>query len=72
MMREEIMEAFKYLKIVKAHRPTEVYTEMILDIGDHGIRVLMEHCQRILDGKGMPEDRLPELQFKFCVENEMS
>ena len=29
---------------------------MILASGDVGIRVLMEVCQRILDGKGMPED----------------
>ena len=29
MMREEIMEVFKYLKIGKAPRPYEVYAEMI-------------------------------------------
>ena len=56
VMREEIMEAFKYLKIGKTPGPTEVYAEMILASGDVGIRVLMELCQRILDGKGMPED----------------
>ena len=50
------MEAFKYLKIVKAPGPTEVYAEMILASGDVGIRVLIELCHRILDGKGMPED----------------
>ena len=44
MMREEIMEAFKYLKIGKAPGPTEVYTGMILARGDVGIRVLMELC----------------------------
>ena len=27
---------------------------MILDSGDAGIEVLMELCQRLLDGKGMP------------------
>ena len=30
VMREKIMEAFKYLKIGKAPGPTEVYTEIIL------------------------------------------
>ena len=30
VMREEIMEAFKYLKIGKATGPTEVHAEMIL------------------------------------------
>ena len=29
---------------------------MTLASGDIGIRALMEHCQRILDGKGMPAD----------------
>ena len=56
VMREEIMEAFKYLKIGKAPGPTEVYAEMILASGDVVIRVLMELCHRILDEKRMPED----------------
>ena len=30
---------------------TEFYAEMILASGDVGIRVLMELCHRILDGK---------------------
>ena len=49
-MTEEIKEALKHLKIGKAPEPSEVHTEMILASGD-GIRVLMKHCQRILDGK---------------------
>ena len=55
-MSKEIMEAFKYLKIGKVPGLTEVYAEIILASGDVEIRALMEHCQRILDGKGMPED----------------
>ena len=55
-MREEIMEVFIHLLIGKAPEPTEVYSEMIVASGDVGIRVLMELCHRILDGKGMPED----------------
>ena len=39
VMREEIMEAFKHLKIGKAPGSTEVYPEMILASGDVGIRV---------------------------------
>ena len=50
------MKVFKYLKIGKAPGPTDVYAEMILASGDVGIRVLMEHCHGILDGKGMPDD----------------
>ena len=57
VMKEEIVEAFKYLKIGKAPVPTEVYAEMILASGEVGIRVLMELCHRILDGRRMLEDR---------------
>ena len=53
VMREEIMEACKYLKILKAPGPTEVYVEMILANGDVG---LIELYHRILDRKGMPAD----------------
>ena len=56
VMREEIMEEFKYLTIGKVPGPTEVYTEMILACGDVGITVLIELCHRILDRKGMPDD----------------
>ena len=51
---EEIMEAFKHLKIRNAPGPTGVYAEMTIACRDVKIRVLMEHCQRILDVKGMP------------------
>ena len=50
------MEVFKYMKIGWVPGLTEVYAEMILTSGDIGIRVLMELCHRILDGKGMPEN----------------
>ena len=71
MMREETMEAFKYLKIGKAPGPTEVYAEMILASGDVGIIVLMELCNRILDEKGMPENwGQSVLQFQFFKEKE--
>ena len=45
----EIMETFKHLNIGKAPGPTNVYAETILAGGDHGIRVLMELYQRVLD-----------------------
>ena len=56
VMREELMEAFKHLKIGMAPGLSEVYAEMLLASGDIGFRMLMEPCQRILDGKGMPAD----------------
>ena len=51
-----MMEAFKYLNIGKAPGTTEVYVRMILASGDVGNRILIEHCQKILDGKRMPAD----------------
>ena len=56
VMRDEIMEEFKYLTIGKVPVPTEAYTEMILASGDVGITVLIELCHRILDRKGLPDD----------------
>ena len=44
------------MKIGKVPGPSELCAEMILASRDIGIRVSMEHCQRILDGKGMPAD----------------
>ena len=51
VLREEIMEVFKHLKIGKPPRPSVFYAKVILASGDVGIRVLMGLCQRILDGK---------------------
>ena len=68
--REEIMEAFKHLKIGRAHVPSEVYGEMILAREDDGIRVLMEPCQKILDG--MPADGASRVAILFCKEMEIS
>ena len=64
VMREEIMEAFKYLKIGKASGQTEVNAEIILASGDVGIRVLMELCHRILDGKEDWDTSLKSPTFK--------
>ena len=50
------MEEFRDMKNGKASRPSEVRAEFILSNGDIGFRVLMKLCQRILDGKGMPDD----------------
>ena len=51
------MESLKHLMIGKAPWSSEAYAETILASVDIGIRALMEPCQRILDGKGMPADR---------------
>ena len=48
------MEVFKHLMIGEAFGPTDVNAVMILASGDVGIRVLMEPCLRILDGREIP------------------
>ena len=42
---------------------------MILGSGDVGIRVLMELCQRILDGKGIPADWATSVAFPIFRAN---
>ena len=53
---EEITIAIKKMKLVKASGLSEVSMEMINASGKVGIDVMMKLCQRVLDGKGMPED----------------
>ena len=48
--------AFKYLKIGKVPGQIEVYAEMILARGYVGNWVLVELCQRLINGWWMPED----------------
>ena len=54
--RDKIVKAMLEMQAGKAVGPSEVSTEMIAASGDVGIRVMMELCQRLLDGKGMPEE----------------
>ena len=53
---KEITEAMQKMKSGKAAGLSEVSVEMIRASGDVGIKVMMDLCQRVLDGKGMPED----------------
>ena len=62
------MEAFKYLKIGKVPGSTEAYVEMIQASGDVGIWVLIELCQGILDGKGMPKDWATSVAIPIFIE----
>ena len=54
--REEVVKAMKEMKRGKAAGPSEVSVELIEASGEIGIEVMMELCQRVLDGKGMPDD----------------
>ena len=52
----EIINAIKTMKTGKAAGPSEVNFEMIAASGEVGEKVMRELCQRVLDGKGMPDD----------------
>ena len=41
------------MKSGKATEPSEVSVEMIVASGEIGVKVMMELCQRVLDGRGM-------------------
>ena len=54
--REKIAIAIKVMKLGKAAGPSEVCAEMISAGGEIGVSVTVELCQRVLDGKGMPDE----------------
>ena len=53
---EEVMEAMNKMKLGKAAEPSEVNMDMIIASGEFGVGVMKKLCQRVLDGKGMPEE----------------
>ena len=53
---EEVMEAMNKMKLGKAAGPSEVNMDMIMASGKLGVGVLKKLCQRVLDGKDMPEE----------------
>ena len=54
--REEMAIALKVVKPGKAAGPSEVCGEMISASGEVRISVMVELCQRVLDGKGMLDE----------------
>ena len=56
LARNEIVEAIQSMKSGKATGPSEVSVEMIVASGEIGIKVMMELCQRVLDGRGLPDE----------------
>ena len=59
--RNEIVETMQKMKSGKATEPSEVSMEMIVASGVIGVKVMIELCQRVLDGRGMPDE------WKFSV-----
>ena len=56
VVRDEIVEAMQSMKSGKATGTSEVSVEMIVASGEIGVKVMMELCQRVLDGRGMPDE----------------
>ena len=54
--REEMAIAIKVMKPGRAAGPSEVCAEMISASGEVGFSVMVELCQRVLDGKGKPDE----------------
>ena len=52
----EIVEAIQNMKSGKATRTSKVRMEMIVASGEIVVKVMMELCQRVLDGRGMPDE----------------
>ena len=72
--REEMATAIKVMKPGKAAAPSKVYAEMISASGEVGVSVMVELFQRVLDGKGMPDQwqtsvLVPILKGKGDVRN---
>ena len=55
MTRNEIVEAMQRMISGKVTAPSEVSVEMIVISGEIGIKVMMELCQHVLDGRRMPD-----------------
>ena len=51
-----MVKALGKMKAVKAAGPSEVCVEMIAASEEIGIDVMVELCQSVLDGRGMPDE----------------
>ena len=62
--RKVIVKAMQEIKLGKATGPSQVSVEMIAASGEIGVTVIMEPCQRVLDGRGMPDEWKTSVIFK--------
>ena len=69
--REEMAIAIKVIKPRKAAGPSEVCAEMISASGEVGVSGMVELCQRMLNGKGMPDECKQVCWYQFLREREM-
>ena len=54
--QEEVVKAIREMKVEKVAGASEVSVEMIASSGETGIGVMVELCQGVLDGRGMPDE----------------
>ena len=54
--REEVVKALGKMKAGRAAGPSKVCLEMIAASEEIGIDVMVELCQSVLDGRGMPDE----------------
>ena len=54
--RKKIVKTMQHMKSGKATGPSKVSAEMIVVSGEIGVKVMMELCQHVLDGRGMPDN----------------
>ena len=54
--RNEIVEAMQEMKSGKTTGPSEVSVEMIVASGEIRVKVMMELCQRVMDGREMLDE----------------
>ena len=52
----EIVEAMQGMKSGKETKPSEVSVKTIVASGEIGLKVMMELCQLVLFGRGMPDE----------------
>ena len=55
--RKEIVLAIQKMKSEKATGPCEVSVEMIIVSDEIGIKMMMDLRKRVLEGRGMPNER---------------
>jgi len=53
---QEMRKAIRKMKLGKTVGPSQVSVEMITASGEIGIDAMIEFCQRVLDGRGRPEE----------------
>ena len=64
------MEAMNKMKLGKAAGPSEVNMDMIIASVKFGVGVIKKLCQRVLDGKGIPEERKTSVAVPIFEEKE--